>query len=303
MLLPSLRRLRSRAAAARTRCRPRRVWFAAADRVRHRRRGRGRSAPDLLSVAAGACSAWLAMVLGLRRLLPPGTARFAPGVPAAIAFRGVLAGDLRRHGGAGAADPDGAAALLADDGRPAADAHRDELGRSPRRSQGRLRSPNRPGCSAIGLVLFGARRARAWRWSRCARCRAGSPSLVWPIGGFGAGLRADQRERGAAGIHQRRRPGLGLLLAAAGRLVAVARCRAAFSGALVALAATGRISYRTGCPTAYLSWPCWRCWRWAGRPGCGRPTDGSSPLAEHPSRPIRAPRSPVEASRRAHVSS
>jgi MFS family permease len=88
LLIPSMRRLRSG-------CRDvasdrRRVWFALLTALGIAGVAEAGQHQDPLSLL-GALLGLAAMLYGLHRLLPPGTATFRAGVPAVIAFRGVLA--------------------------------------------------------------------------------------------------------------------------------------------------------------------------------------------------------------------
>jgi MFS family permease len=89
LMLPSLRQLQARAATA-VRDR-RRIWFAllAAAGVA----AVANIGEQLTVLGAGAAVVGLvALAVGMRRLLPAGVPSFRTGVPAAVAFRGVLAG-------------------------------------------------------------------------------------------------------------------------------------------------------------------------------------------------------------------
>jgi hypothetical protein len=200
--------------------------------------------------AAGAILGLVAMVLGLRRLLPPGTPRFASGVPAAIAFRGVLAGifvgmevivpltlSVQLHYSPTVA---GTPLMLSALSWATASA-----------IQGRLRQPNRAALVALGLVLMaigGVGMALV-----ALRTVPGAVAFaIWPFAGFGAGFAitsasvvmlecttdADRGSDSAA-----------LQLADS----SVSAISAAFAGALIALAVHGRISYGTGFAVVYLS--------------------------------------------------
>jgi MFS family permease len=204
---------------------------------------------NLLGVA-GAVLGLSAMVLGLRRLVPPGTAAFATGVPAAIAFRGVLAGvfvgmevivpltmSVQLHY---SPTLSGMPLMLSAVSWAAASA-----------IQGRLKQPNRAALVSVGLVLM----AVGGVGMALVALRAvpgGVAFALWPFTGFGAGFAitsasvvmlecttdADRGSDSAA-----------LQLADS----SISAISAAFAGALVALAVHGRIGYGTGFSVVYLS--------------------------------------------------
>ena len=89
LMLPSLKQLRSTSTGG-----PvdgSRIWFALLAAVGVAGVADLGENQSVLGIG-GAVLGLVAMVVGLRRLMPAGTARFRSGVPAAIAFRGVLAG-------------------------------------------------------------------------------------------------------------------------------------------------------------------------------------------------------------------
>jgi MFS family permease len=91
LLLPSLRQLRTHTVAGGAAADPRRVLYAlltAGGIAAVAGVGERQNALSILFAVLGV----VLLVLGMRRLLPPGTVTFRPGVPAAVAFRGVLAG-------------------------------------------------------------------------------------------------------------------------------------------------------------------------------------------------------------------
>ena len=197
---------------------------------------------NALSVIAAAIGL-VAMVLGLRRLLPAGTATFAAGVPAAVAFRGVLAGvffgmetvvpltlSVQRHYSPTLA---GVPLMLT--------AVTWAAGSS---IQGRMRVVNRAGMVRLGLWLMAV--AGAGMALVALRTVPGWGAFVaWPIAGLGAGFAltsasvvlleyttdADRGSDSAA------------LQLADSSLSALST---AFAGALVAAAAHGRIGYGAG---------------------------------------------------------
>ena len=89
MLLPAVRRLRS--GCGDVHVAPSRVWFAVLTAAGIAGVAQAAQHQNVLSVA-GAVLGLAAMLYGLYRLLPAGTGGFRAGVPAAVAFRGVLAG-------------------------------------------------------------------------------------------------------------------------------------------------------------------------------------------------------------------
>jgi MFS family permease len=204
---------------------------------------------NLLATAGGAAGL-AAMVLGLRRLLPPGTAGFATGVPAAVAFRGVLAGifvgmevivpltlSVQLHY---SPTRSGMPLMLSALSWAAASA-----------IQGRLKQPNRAKLVALGLVLMAI--AGVGMALVALRTVPGALAFaLWPFAGFGAGFAitsasvvmlecttdADRGSDSAA-----------LQLADS----SISALSAAFAGALVALAVHGRIGYGSGFAVVYLS--------------------------------------------------
>ncbi|MDQ2837519.1 MAG: MFS transporter [Actinomycetota bacterium] len=248
MLLPSVRQLRSASALDRA-ADPGRIWFAlltALGIAGIAEVGERQTPLSVLLALAGV----VAMVLGLRRLLPRGTVRFAPGVPAAIAFRGVLASvfvgmevlvpltlTVQRHY---SPTMSGLPLMLTAVTWAAAS-----------QLQSRWHNPNRARLVGIGLVLISA--AGVGMALVASRLVPGwAAFLTWPVAGFGAGFAltsasvvmleyTNDADRGSDSAS---------LQLADSSLSAVS---AAFSGALVALAATGRISYGTGLSIAFLS--------------------------------------------------
>ncbi|MEO6502404.1 MAG: MFS transporter [Jatrophihabitantaceae bacterium] len=192
----------------------------------------------------------VAMVVGLRRLLPAGTPRFAPGVPAAIAFRGVLAGvfvgmevivpltlSVQLHYSPTMA---GMPLMLSALSWASASA-----------IQGRLKQPNRAALVALGLALMaigGVGMALV-----ALRIVPGAFAFaVWPFAGFGAGFAitsvsvvllecTTDANRGSDSA--------ALQLSDS----SVSAISAAFAGALIALAVHDRISYGAGFAVVYLS--------------------------------------------------
>lgn len=189
-----------------------------------------------------------AMLYGLHRLLPAGTARFAPGVPAAIAFRGVLAATwvgmevlvpltltVQRHYSPTMA------------GLPLMLTAVTWAGAS--QVQGRSTAVAKATFVRVGLVMFAVggfgmalvalRTVPGW-----------FAYLVWPVAGAGAGFAltavsvavleyTNDADRGSDSSS---------LQLADSSLSAVS---AAFSGALVALSANGTLSYAHGLGLAF----------------------------------------------------
>jgi MFS family permease len=248
MLVPSLRQLRTHTSHGAL-ADPRRIGFAvlaAAGIAAVANVGEHQSAVNIGIAFLGA----VAMVAGLRRLLPKGTASFRAGVPAAVAFRGVLAGIFF-----------GMEAVV-----PLTLTVQHHY--SPTLSgiplmftavtwaigsfvQGRLKNANRPLLVAIGLALIaagglgmalvGSDTVAGW-WS----------FLAWPIAGLGAGFAltsssvvllefTNDADRGSDSSS--------LQLADS----SMSALCTAFSGALVAAAANGRISYGVGFAIVYLA--------------------------------------------------
>ena len=208
----------------------------------------GQRQSGLTAVAAVAGLA--AMGYGLYRLLPAGTARFSAGVPAAIAFRGTLAGvfvgmevlvpltmSVQGH----------YSPTLT--GLPLMLTAITWAGAS--QLQGRASSVSRAAFVRLGLALIAAAGAGmalvAWRLLPAAAAFA-----VWPVAGAGAGFAlttasaalmeyTNDADRGSDSAS---------LQLADSSLSAVT---AAYSGALVSLAATGRLSYATGLGIGFAS--------------------------------------------------
>ncbi len=248
MLLPALRQLRTHTASGAMRDR-RRIGFAVLTALGIAGVADLGESQSVLSVLLGILGL-AAMVFGLRRLLPAGTAGFVVGVPAAIAFRGVLSGvfsgmeiivpltlTVQHHYSPTLA---GMPLMLTAISWAAAS-----------QIQGRLRDPNRAVLVALGLTLIAAggfgmavvavRAVPGW-----------TAFLCWPVAGFGAGFaltsasvvlleHTTDADRGSD--------------SAAFQLSdsAMSALFTGFSGALVASAAHGRISYGAGFATVYLT--------------------------------------------------
>lgn len=248
LLLPALRQLRTTAARESAQD-GKRLWFALLTAFGIAGVAGVGEHQNLLSVPLAGLGL-VAMLVGLRRLLPRGTARFVPGVPSAIAFRGVLAAvfvgmevlvpltlSVQRH-----YSPTMAGLPLMLTAITWATASQ---------LQSRASNPDRARLLALGLVLLAV--AGLGMAPVAARLLPGWTAFVfWPIGGFGAGFSltsvsvalleyTNDADRGSDSSS---------LQLADSALSAVS---AAFSGAMVALAATGRISYGAGLSTAYLT--------------------------------------------------
>jgi MFS family permease len=199
---------------------------------------------------AGAVVGLVAMVAGLRRLLPAGTPRFASGVPAAIAFRGVLAGifvgmevivpltlSVQLHYSPTLA---GTPLMLSALSWATASA-----------IQGRLRRPNRAGLVAFGLVLMAI--GGVGMSLVALRLVPGAVAFaVWPFAGFGAGFAITSASvvmLECTTDANRGSDSAALQLADS----SVSAISAAFAGAFIALAVHGRIGYGTGFAVVYLS--------------------------------------------------
>jgi MFS family permease len=199
---------------------------------------------------AGALVGLVAMVAGLRRLLPAGTPRFASGVPAAIAFRGVLAGifvgmevivpltlSVQLHYSPTVA---GTPLMLSALSWATASA-----------IQGRLARPNRAALVALGLVLMAI--GGVGMSLVALRIVPGAVAfLVWPFAGFGAGFAITSASvvlLECTTDANRGSDSAALQLADS----SVSAISAAFAGAFVALAVHGRIGYGTGFAIVYLS--------------------------------------------------
>ncbi len=247
LILPSLRQLRSTIGAGRMDSR--RIGYALLTAVGVAgvaNLGEHLTLPGVAVAVVGLA----AMLTGLRRLLPEGTSRFATGVPATIAFRGVLAGifvgmevivpltlSVQLH-----YSPTLAGTPLMLSALSWATAST---------IQGRLRQPNRAALVGLGLVLMAV--AGAGMALVAVRILPGAFAfVVWPFAGFGAGFAitsvsvvmlecTTDANRGSDSA--------ALQLADS----SVSALSAAFAGALIALAVNGRIGYGTGFAVVYLS--------------------------------------------------
>ncbi len=188
-------------------------------------------------------------VIGMRRLLPRGTARFRAGVPAAVAYRGVLAGvffgmesivpltlTVQHHYSPTLSGmPLMLTALTWAAGS---------------QIQSRLAVTARPllvragllciGVAGLGMALVAARTLPGW-----------GAFVAWPIGGLGAGFALTSASVALLEFTNdadRGRDSSSLQLADSG---ASALCTA-FSGAFVAAAAHGSLSYATGLSVVFV---------------------------------------------------
>ncbi len=245
MLVPAVRRLRSEHASGRPD--HRRIGFAvltAAGIAGVAGLGQSQRPLSVLLAVLGLA----AMLYGLYRLLPAGTARFAPGVPAAVGYRGLLAGiwvgmevlvpltlSQQRHYSPTMA------------GLPLMLTAISWAGGS--QIQGRSTLISKAWFVRIGVVMFAV--GGAGMALVALRSVPGwFAFVVWPIAGAGAGFAltavsvavleyTNDADRGSDSSS---------LQLADSSMSAVS---AAFSGALVALAAHGRLSYGHGLGIAF----------------------------------------------------
>lgn len=193
------------------------------------------------------------VVLGLHRLLPAGTVSFRAGVPAAVAFRGVLAGIFFgmesivpltlsvQHGYSPTLS--GLPLMLTSITWAAGS-----------QIQGRARKVNRALLVGLGLVLMAM--AGVGMALVALRITPGWAAFVsWPLAGLGAGFAltstsvvmlefTNDADRGSDSAS------LQLADSSAGALCT------AFSGALVAAAAHGQVSYGLGLSTVFVAMAC-----------------------------------------------
>ncbi|MFL6162994.1 MAG: MFS transporter [Jatrophihabitantaceae bacterium] len=247
LLLPAVRRLRS--GCGDVHVAPSRVWFAVLTAVGIAGVAEAGQHQNPLSLGAGVFGL-AAMLYGLYRLLPAGSGTFRAGVPAAVAFRGVLAGafvgmevlvpltlTVQWHFRPTLA---GLPLMLT---AVAWAATSQIQGRSPQISKG---SFVRMGLllmavAGVGMALVALRTVPGW-----------AAFIFWPIAGGGAGFGittvsvalmeyTTDAERGSDASSLQ-------LADSSGSAVT-----AAFSGALVSLAAQGRISYGGGFAVVFLT--------------------------------------------------
>jgi len=247
LLLPAVRRLRSGCGDA-----PgdlRRIWFAVLTAAGIAGVAEAGAHQNSLSLAAAALGL-VAMLYGLYRLLPAGTGTFRAGVPAAVAFRGVLAGvfvgmevlvplslTVQWHFKPTMA---GLPLMLTAIAWAAAS-----------QIQGRSRRVRKAvfvrlglllmAVGGLGMALVASRTAPGW-----------VAFTIWPVAGAGAGFGittvsvalmeyTNDADRGSDAASLQ-------LSDSSGSAVT-----AAFSGAMVSLAAQGRISYGTGFAITFLT--------------------------------------------------
>lgn len=248
LLMPSLRQLRTSTAAG-TVSDPRRIGYAlltAAGIAAVANLGESQRPLSILAALLGVG----AMVLGLRRLLPQGTASFASGVPVAVAFRGAIAGvfvgmevivplslSQQLHY---SPTMSGAPLMLSALSWAAAST-----------LQGRMRRPNRTVLVGVGLALIAV--AGLGMALVALRTIPGwAAFLAWPFAGFGAGFalttasvalleHTNDADRGSDSA---------ALQLADSSMSAVS---AAFAGALVATAAHGRLGYGNAFAVVFLT--------------------------------------------------
>ncbi|MCW2523857.1 MAG: transporter [Frankiales bacterium] len=246
LMAPSLAQMQARPGAARPRLG--RLGFAvltAAGIACVANIGEDQNALSWIAAAAGL----VAMVIGLRQLLPTGTFTFAAGVPSAVAFRGVLAGTffgmesivpltltVEHHY---SATMSGLPLTLTAVSWAAAS-----------QLQGHWRNPNRPLLVAIGLALTGVA-GGGMALVASGALGGWAAFIAWPAAGFGAGFAltsasvvmlefTTDADRGSDSSS--------LQLADSS---ASALC-SAFAGAFVAAAAHGRISYHAGLAAVFV---------------------------------------------------
>jgi MFS family permease len=246
LVLPSLRQLRNHVTHGAL-ADPRRILYAvlaAAGIAAVAEVGQSMRALPVLLAGTGV----VAMVVGLHHLLPPGTTRFRAGVPAAVAYRGVLAGAFF---GMESVVPLTLTVIYhfspTEAGIPLmASAITWAIGSQ---IQSRLGRSHRPVLVAVGLILIVSAGAGMALVARSA-VPSWTAFLSWSLAGLGAGLAltsasvalldfTNDRDRGSDSAS------LQLADSSAGALTA------AFAGALVAAAAHGRISYGTGLATTF----------------------------------------------------
>jgi MFS family permease len=199
------------------------------------------------SIALAVCGA-VAMFFGLRHLLPAGTTTFRPGVPAAVAYRGVLAGaffgmesivpltlSVQYHFSPTAAGiPLMVSAITWAAGS---------------QIQSRLDPRTRPAIVAAGLVLI-AVAGTGMALVATHEVPSWAALFAWSLSGVGAGLAltsasvalldfTNDRDRGSDSAS------LQIADSSAGALAA------AFAGGLVAAASHGRLSYGVGLAIAF----------------------------------------------------
>jgi MFS family permease len=247
MLLPAVRRLRS--GCGDVHVAPSRVWFAVLTAAGIAGVAQAAQHQNVLSVV-GASLGLAAMLYGLYRLLPAGTGGFRAGVPATVAFRGVLAGvfvgmevlvpltlTVQWHFQPTLA---GLPLMLTAIAWAAASQIQ---GRSPRIGKG---SFVRLGLllmalAGVGMALVALRTVPGW-----------AAFVFWPVAGAGAGFGittvsvalmeyTTDADRGSDASSLQLADSSG------------AAVTAAFSGALVSLAAQGRISYGGGFAVVFLT--------------------------------------------------
>jgi MFS family permease len=247
MMLPSLRQLRSHVSHG-SLADPGRIGYALLAAAGIAAVANLGEHQNLLNGAL-AVAGLVVMAVGLRRLLPRGTVRFRAGVPAAVAFRGVLAGTFF---GMEAIVPltltvqhkysptmSGMPLMLS--------AVSWALGSN---IQGRLKNANRPllvgtglslmAVAGMGMALVGSNAVPGW-----------GAFIAWPIAGLGAGFAltsasvvlleyTNDADRGSDSA--------ALQLSDS----SVSALCTSFAGAMVAAAAHGRISYGVGFACVYL---------------------------------------------------
>jgi MFS family permease len=248
MLVPSLRHLRTHTSHGAL-ADPRRIGFAvlaAAGIAAVANVGEHQSAANIAIALVGV----VGMVVGLRRLLPKGTVTFRAGVPAAVAFRGVLAGiffgmeaivpltlTVQHHY---SPTLSGMPLMLT--------AVSWAIGSN---IQGRLKHANWPllvatglclmGVAGVGMALVGSRAVPGW-----------GAFIAWPIAGLGAGFGLTSASVALLEFTNDADRGSDSAALQLSDSLMSALCTS-LSGAFVAAAAHGRISYGVGFATVYLA--------------------------------------------------
>jgi MFS family permease len=248
MLIPSLRQLREHTSHG-SLADPRRIGYAvlaAAGIAAVANVGEHQSAANVAIALVGA----VGMVVGLRRLLPTGTVTFRAGVPAAVAFRGVLAGiffgmesivpltlTVQHHY---SPTLSGMPLMLT--------AVSWAIGSN---IQSRLKHANRPalvaiglglmGVAGVGMALVGSRAVPGW-----------GAFVAWPIAGLGAGFALTSASVVLLEFTNDADRGSDSAALQLSDSSMSALCTA-LSGAFIAAAAHGRISYGVGFAIVYLA--------------------------------------------------
>jgi MFS family permease len=247
LLLPAVRKLRSGCGDAPGD--PRRIWFAVLTAAGIAGVAEAGQHQNSLSLAV-AVLGLVAMLYGLYRLLPAGTGAFRAGVPAVVAFRGVLAGvfvgmevlvplslTVQWHFKPTMAGLPLMLTAIAWAAASQIQGHSPRVRKAVFVRLGLLLMA----VGGLGMALVATRTAPGWL-----------AFLIWPVAGAGAGFGittvsvalmeyTTDADRGSDAASLQ-------LSDSSGSAVT-----AAFSGAMVSLAAQGRISYGTGFAIAFLT--------------------------------------------------